>query len=248
MNYQEEKTDRKYIDCFWESHEMGEQNEYRYPSLPEPYINLYFPVHSLEPAQIKGISSKPDFLSMRSKLFGVRLFLRGYFQLNIKPASLISNQLLPLDAIGSKEEQFLSKSISNATGFDERIQLFKNYFETKKQAYTLSDKETKTSDAFQYLVEHYQSPNIVLDYSDKIGVTERTVNRWFQEDINIPPKTLAQIARFNSALYHLHAFEDPGFYFEYGYYDQAHFIREFKKFTGMTPRSYLNYTSGLYND
>lgn len=248
MNYREETLDRLNVDCFWESHEMGNRKEYRYPSLPEPYINLYFPVNSTEPALIKGISSKTDYLSMRSKLFGVRLFLRGYFQLNLEPVNKVSNQLILLDLIGKEDETILGKDISNASSFDERIRIFRLYFEKKRQEYTLGEKETRISEAFQYLVDHYKSSNIVLEYSGKAGISERTLNRWFYEYINIPPKTLARIARFNSALYHLHAYEDPGFYYDYGYFDQAHFIREFKSFTGMAPGAYINYTSDLYNE
>jgi len=246
MNYQQELTEQHSIDCYWESHEVVSGKEYIYPSLPEPYINLYFPIASNDAARVKGISSRPDYLSVKCKLFGVRLFLKGFLQLDLCPAHVISNKLLDVNTIAKGREKVLSKQLSEANTFENRIAIFKCYFEEKKD-HPLPLQDIRLSTAFQYLIEHYRSPNIVLEYAKKEGISERTLHRWFNEGIGISPKNLAQITRFHSALYQLHAHEEPGFYFDYGYFDQAHFIRDFKKYTGYTPKNYIRYTSDLYN-
>lgn len=217
-----------------------------YPSLPEPYINLYFALDQSSGARIKGISSTTDKLVVKSQLFGVRLFLKGYYQLNLASARHISNQLLSLESIADSRENQLAKGIATAMGFEERISLFRSYFQ-EKTSYQLSLQEKQTAAAFQYLVDHYKSPQVIKEYAAHIGVTERSISRWFQEGIGIAPKNLARIARFNAALYHLHAYEEPGFYYDFGYFDQAHFIKEFKQLTGFTPKAYLKFTSDLYN-
>lgn len=246
MNYLQELTERHSIDCYWESHEVVGGKEYVYPSLPEPYINLFFPIASHEPARIKGISSRPDYLSMKCKLFGVRLLLKGFLELHLGPACNISNKLIDFNGIGSGDEEALSQKISEAGSFESRTAIFRQYFEQKKSK-PLSEQQIRLYSAFKYLMEQYRSPNIVLEYSKKVDVSERTLHRWFNEGIGISPKNLAQITRFHTALHHLHAQDEPGFYFDFGYFDQAHFIREFKKYTGYTPKSYLKYTSDLYN-
>jgi AraC-like DNA-binding protein len=76
------------------------------------------------------------------------------------------------------------------------------------------------------------------------GTSERQVERLFGRYLGIPPKTVSRIARFQSALRSLMA--DPeGSLGETaaaaGYYDQAHFIRDFRLFSGGVPRGYRGY-------
>lgn len=248
MDYQKEisETRNSCIDCYWESHEMNGEQSYVYPSVPEPYINIYFPVDSSEKAQIKGISSRSDFFEMKSKLFGVRFFLKGYYQLKLKPAHQVSDTIQDLDLISGAVETELSTSIAQADSFSNRVQIFQNYFERKLQS-KISSREQNISEAFQYLVNNYRSPNVIQDYSSSSGYSTRTIHRWFSKDIGISPKKLGRIARFHQALSGLHGSKESGFYFDCGYFDQAHFIREFREFTGITPEEYFRIVSDLYN-
>lgn len=248
MNYQKETTEslQSYIDCYWESHDMKGKEIYVYPSLPEPYINFYFPVQVNEKAWIKGISSKSDFFEMRSKLFGVRCYLKGYIQLKIAPVSIIINQFSNIENVGGEQELHLESDLSEATSFQERIGLFQNYFENKMVS-NISQKEENISNAFQYLITEYRDPKVIQHYSEKSGFSTRTVNRWFTNYLGVSPKRLSRIARFHKALSGLYSHEGFGYYFDCGYYDQAHFIKEFKEFTGITPEEYFKIVSDLYN-
>jgi transcriptional regulator GlxA family with amidase domain len=76
-------------------------------------------------------------------------------------------------------------------------------------------------------------------------MSTRTFERHFVEQVGISPKMLSCIARFN------HAFADklknPGkdwasVALEYGYYDQNHLIKDFNRFAGSTPKSFLQQT------
>jgi AraC-like DNA-binding protein len=248
MNYKKESNLSwgNFIDCYWESHEVKKDKTYVYPSLPEPYINIYFPIASDERVSLKGISSKADFFEMKAKLFGVRLYLRGYYQLNLEDAFKVSNQLVQLIEIGDDAELKLSTEISNAKRFEDRVGLFKEYFE-KKTEHRLSKKETDIADAFQYLVENYTDTSVITHYAEHSNYSPRTITRWFARDIGIGPKKLVRIIRFHKVLSRLHSHNDSGFYLDYGYYDQSHFINEFKEFTGLSPEKYLDMVSDLYD-
>lgn len=248
MNFQkEDKPDwLDLIDCYWESHDMNGQENYVYPSLPEPYINFYFPISSKEKATLKGISSQADFFEMKAKLFGVRLFLSGYYHLQIEPCANVSNQIVFLEDIGTQVEVDLSYGISQAGDFQERVSLFKDYF-IEKSKYELSRKESNIANAFQYLGNHFNNPQVIKNYAEEAGFSPRTINRWFTTDIGISPKKLSKIFRFHKALGKLHLQKDQSFYLDLGYYDQSHFIRDFKEFTGVSPEKYLEIVSDLYN-
>lgn len=76
------------------------------------------------------------------------------------------------------------------------------------------------------------------------GYTERHIERMFIKSIGISPKKFSDVIKLHHFLKRL-KMEQPGksltsLAYEAGYTDQSHLIREFKKFTGMTPRAYIN--------
>lgn len=76
------------------------------------------------------------------------------------------------------------------------------------------------------------------------GVSGRQVERLFAHCLGIPPKTVGRVLRFQSALRSL--MRDPGCSLAEvaaaaGYFDQAHFIKDFKRMTGGVPRGYRGY-------
>ncbi len=81
----------------------------------------------------------------------------------------------------------------------------------------------------------------VADIADAHGVSMRTVQRLFSEYVGIGPKWVLQRYRLHEALAQLHAGPDTDwaqFALGLGYYDQAHFIRDFRALVGRTPAQY----------
>jgi AraC-like DNA-binding protein len=76
------------------------------------------------------------------------------------------------------------------------------------------------------------------DLRQELQVSERTLERRFQEGIGLSPMLFARICRFQASLNQLRSqsydkLSDIAFEQEYA--DQSHFIRNFKEFTGLTP-------------
>ncbi|GGM94407.1 hypothetical protein GCM10010967_29570 [Dyadobacter beijingensis] len=72
----------------------------------------------------------------------------------------------------------------------------------------------------------------------ELQVSERTLERRFQEGIGLSPMLFARICRFQASLNQLRGqsydkLSDIAFEQEYA--DQSHFIRNFREFTGLTP-------------
>jgi len=79
------------------------------------------------------------------------------------------------------------------------------------------------------------------DLIDRCGVHYRTLEKAFRERVGLPPKTLAKVLRFKHAFNSLSAQAEAGRLsaLECGYYDQSHFCKEFKFFTGSTPTRFF---------
>lgn len=76
----------------------------------------------------------------------------------------------------------------------------------------------------------------------ELGVSHKHLIHQFHEQVGMAPKRVARIIAFNRVLARLGGAAPKDWAaiaHEAGYYDQPHFLREFRRFTGSTPREYL---------
>ena len=75
------------------------------------------------------------------------------------------------------------------------------------------------------------------------GAHYRTAERAFRERVGVPPKQLAKVVRFKHAYTtlrpHARASTKTMSPLDFGYYDASHFLKDFRQFTGTTPRKFL---------
>jgi len=80
----------------------------------------------------------------------------------------------------------------------------------------------------------------IADMVKASGINERKLERLFKTHVGLGPKYYARIIRFNY-IFKLIKSKNTNWsdiVFQAGYYDQSHFIRDFKTFTGVDPSSY----------
>ncbi|SDJ00196.1 Helix-turn-helix domain-containing protein [Pedobacter sp. ok626] len=74
------------------------------------------------------------------------------------------------------------------------------------------------------------------------GLSQRHLSRKFHEHVGLSPKEYLRVSRFIRSLNHLKRYPALSLTevaYKSGYYDQAHFIRDYKDYTGATPRQLL---------
>jgi AraC-like DNA-binding protein len=77
--------------------------------------------------------------------------------------------------------------------------------------------------------------------AQELGWSRRHLSAQFREHVGVPPKTLARLLRFERAAKLLRGPDAPDLgrlALDCGYYDQAHFNRDFRAFAGATPTEY----------
>lgn len=73
-------------------------------------------------------------------------------------------------------------------------------------------------------------------------VSPKKLIRLFAEEVGMTPKTYLRVSRFQRVLARIHTTQSVDWMEEverHGYYDQPHFIREFREFSGFTPTEYF---------
>lgn len=84
--------------------------------------------------------------------------------------------------------------------------------------------------------------------ADKLGISQKQLERRFKAKIGLPPKQFSQIIRFQTVLKKIkkNGMSDLlSVIYDCGFYDQSHFIKEFKSFTGTTPYSFFSQNDSI---
>lgn len=106
----------------------------------------------------------------------------------------------------------------------------------QKACYTISSKYKKQMDGMKQKLFEFISKSrgeiTVNELAGKIFWSSRQINRYFQNWFGLTLKSYFNIVRFSNSLKQL---KEGKFYPELNYGDQSHFIREVKKYAGVTP-------------
>lgn len=81
----------------------------------------------------------------------------------------------------------------------------------------------------------------VSELANYTGYTERYINKVFKQNMGINPKTFGMIMKFQKVIQKINQADDcklTDICVAAGYYDQSHFIRDFKKYADLAPKEY----------
>lgn len=156
------------------------------------------------------------------------------------PVSSLANKAVAIgNVFGEKGEQ-LEDNVVAAIDNQERIKLIESFLLLR-----LADPKTIntiTKDCVDIIFQSQGKLDIV-ELAEKLKINRRNMERKFVEVIGMSPKQLSRVVRLQTTLKML---DQKNFSsltslaYENGYYDQAHFIKDFKEFTGISPKSFFS--------
>jgi AraC-like DNA-binding protein len=82
----------------------------------------------------------------------------------------------------------------------------------------------------------------IAEVTDQVGLSARRFIELFEGYVGLTPKLFCRVHRFQHVLRRVHTAKDVSWAEianDCGYFDQAHFIRDFKAFSGINPTTYL---------
>jgi AraC-like DNA-binding protein len=82
----------------------------------------------------------------------------------------------------------------------------------------------------------------VSDVSGEIGLSPRRFIEVFKQQVGLTPKLFCRVRRFQRVLRRIYRREEvewADLALSCGYFDQAHFIHDFKAFSGINPTAYV---------
>lgn len=168
------------------------------------------------------------------RLFGAGLLPAGWGALMGIEASTMVNRLVDATEIFGKGLHQVAERMRATTTLDELVEI------GNALAKDLAKHADERPFAFTRIVDNWLASDFSPDVEDLViasGLSRRQVERNCKRLYGAPPKVLARKYRALKAAIHLAKGEaDLHDLVVEGFYDQSHFIREIKHFTGVTPK------------
>lgn len=171
-------------------------------------------------------------------IFSVRFHPQGFLPYATIPIKEMQNKAVPLEQLFGKDGQEIEQKILNAETTQDRIELIEKFLSNH-----LADTETidciVKSTVETILTANGQLP--IDELSKQVNINRRQLERKFSSAIGLSPKQLSKTIRLQATLKILlnKQFTSlTALAYEGDYYDQAHFIKDFKEFTGLTPKEF----------
>lgn len=258
MNYQtfEPHPDlESLVKCYWSLEVPAEENSQKQRIIPDGCIEMAFILGDdikrytsedefiLQPrAMVLGQTIEPFYIQPTGYVntFAVRFYPYGFANFVTAPIKNLANKETPIELLfGEKPGRELEQKIIQAAHIKERIEIVENFLLNKLNDKATIDSIVKTTIDAMLLTRGGIAINAIL--KDDLS-KRRQLERKFIKQIGISPKQLGKVIRLQAALKRLLNQQSESFTklaYESEYYDQAHFIKDFKEFTGTTPSEFL---------
>lgn len=174
----------------------------------------------------------------------VKFYPYGFANFISEPINNLINKETPTEQLLGKETTaYLVQEITKAENTAQRIAVIEKFLLNKLSEQKMINKIVKST--VDYLLATNGDTSISTIFKNEPS-KRRQLERNFKKQVGISPKQLGKVLRFQAALKMLlnqqsETFTDIAY--KNGYFDQAHFIKDFKEFTGITPKEFFAHNS-----
>jgi AraC-like DNA-binding protein len=130
---------------------------------------------------------------------------------------------------------FIKNSLHANLCVDEIKNIFDNYFHQLVTNSTFNN-DNRFYEAIEIILKNFGVIDVEKDLST--GISSRQLRRLFEFYVGDTAKVFSKVVRFQNILRakpSAQSLRQNKLFFDVGYFDQAHFIKEFKHFYGVTP-------------
>jgi len=215
-------------------------------NLAEDRIRLYAPETSTLCNTIRGhvlcgARSQPmiaDTANMVTTL-GIQFKPGGAFPFLQMPASELNEQCVTLDDIFGSTTRTVRDRLLELPTPEEKFDVVERWLLSRLA------KPLQRHPAVNYATAQFlRAPAIgrVSQVLNRIGYSQRHFNQLFTDEVGLTPKRFLRVRRFQHAIASIAertSVDWAELALSCGYYDQAHFVHDFRCFCGVTPSAYL---------
>jgi AraC-like DNA-binding protein len=228
-----------FIERYWVVH-WDLRAPYAQETLPYPCANLVVGTHR---PGLHGVCTRRFVAHLEGEgwVVGARFRPGGLRALVDAPMSLFTDRERAIADVLGPEGAAFERAVHAAPSEAARIDAVEAFVRTRASPSRIPDPDVLAASRVVHLAEAEPSLTRVAELSRRCGLGQRALERLFRTHVGAPPKWVLRRFRMREAA--ARAAESAsvdwaGLAQELGYFDQAHFIRDFKAQIGRTPASF----------
>jgi AraC-like DNA-binding protein len=252
-----------FVECYfiWDS-EGAIETPMIIESPPNGFCSIVFnygDVYYLQNKKYERLQVPLQFISGQN-IYSYKLSLQGIIGIAgivFKPAALATIFSLPM--YGYVEERVDLYQVFSKTIVDKYVSQIRASASEKIKVELLEEfilhqfrlhkpQPDYIDEAADHIVHHGSA--LINDLLKNSCMSRRTFERKFFQKVGLSPKYYARICRMGylcNLIAGKKKVDWAKIFYEFNYYDQAHFIKDFEEFTGRTPEQYLKENTELAN-
>jgi len=244
------------VNCYWTLEVPPSADPKKQRIIPDGLIELAFILgddikryttrdeYILQPrAMVLGQTIEPFYIEPTGYVntFAIRFYPYGFANFMTLPIQDLANKETPISSLfGEEASKELENKIIAAKDVRQRIGIIETFLLSKLTEPAVVDNLVKSTIDIILSTKGSTPINTILKEN---AFQRRQLERKFVKLIGISPKQLGKVIRLQAALKMLlneEAENLTNIAYQNEYYDQSHFIKDFKEFTGINPKEFLN--------
>jgi AraC-like DNA-binding protein len=227
-----------FVEHYWTvKWDLRGQPPYNSETLPHPSIHL-----AIEPgmAHIVGIVTRKfsRLLEDEGWVFGIKFKPGAFYPFVQTPISTFTDKTISLAVLFGERGIRFEAAMRAVTTDAEKVSLCEDFLHQLAPAH---DENVTLVKQIVEVINTERTITKVDDLVSRFKLNKRSLQRLFSHYVGVSPKWVIQRYRLHEATAQVSAGEVVDWSklaVELGYFDQAHFIKDFKTMVGMTPAEY----------
>jgi AraC-like DNA-binding protein len=183
--------------------------------------------------------------SGNNSMFGIRLFPHTASCFLDENIEQFNNRVSDIKDVMNSSAGLLYERLLETESLDQRVIIVEDFL---LHRLSLSDKKLNRIHLIGHIINELKQEDFfdnMEQVASRYGITSRYLQKLFLQYTGLTPKLFSKINRFQNSLVLISKQKDSltSVAYECGYFDQSHFIREFKSFTGSTPSGFNSLNS-----
>ncbi len=241
VNYSQHLPDQRlqnFIYCYWELKTNTKlSNPFIYRVVTDGCIDIFFETSRPSENFVMGFCRKYTEFPLEPifHYVGIRFLPTAFTQIFNVDAAKLSDQFQLLRKVAPDFSASIGAQFNHRIATQKLVPILDNLLLTAIEKMEFKE-DGRLYDAIDIILSNFGVVNVETALTT--GISQRQLRRLFKYYIGTTPKSFAKVVRFQNILKSkpsTQSLRRNKLFYDFGYFDQAHFIKEFKKFYGVTP-------------